>query len=149
MARVTVEDCVKLVPNRFELVMLASQRARNISAGAPETVERDNDKNPVVALREIAAETVVLDELREALIRGLQKHLPFDDFEEEEEPMAIIGDAALVAATMAADGEPASAPAATAGDSDDSDESDEAAKDKAAADDSDDASAQAGDGEGD
>jgi DNA-directed RNA polymerase subunit omega len=103
MARVTVEDCVERVPNRFELVMLASQRARNISAGARETVERDNDKNPVVALREIAEETIDLDEMREALVRSLQKHLPFDDFEEEEEPMAVIGDAALVAATMAAD----------------------------------------------
>ena len=146
MARVTVEDCVELVPNRFELVMLASQRARNISAGAPETVERDNDKNPVVALREIAEETVVLDELREALVRGLQKHLPFDDFEEEEEPMAVIGDAALVAATMAADGDTASGPAATV---DESGEIEEVAKDKAAADDSNDASAEAVDGEDD
>ncbi len=146
MARVTVEDCVELVPNRFELVMLASQRARNISAGAPETVERDNDKNPVVALREIAEETVVLDELREALVRGLQKHLPFDDFEEEEEPMAVIGDAALVAATMAADGDPASRPAATV---DESGKIEEAAKNEAAADVSDDASAEAVDGEDD
>ncbi len=144
MARVTVEDCVELVPNRFELVMLASQRARTISAGAPETVERDNDKNPVVALREIAAETVVLDELREALVRGLQKHLPFDDFEEEEEPMAIIGDAALVAATMAADGDKASGPAAKV---DKSGEVEEAAKTEAAADVSDDASTKAVDGE--
>ncbi len=146
MARVTVEDCVELVPNRFELVMLASQRARNISAGAPETVERDNDKNPVVALREIAEETVVLDELREALVRGLQKHLPFDDFEEEEEPMAIIGDAALVAATMAADGDTSSGPAAKV---DESGEIEEAAKTEAAADVSDDASTEAVDGEDD
>jgi DNA-directed RNA polymerase subunit omega len=86
MARVTVEDCVQKVPNRFELVMLASQRAREISAGAKETVERDNDKNPVIALREIADETVQLDNLRESLVRSLQRHLPFDDVEEEEEP---------------------------------------------------------------
>ncbi|HVO17221.1 MAG TPA: DNA-directed RNA polymerase subunit omega [Alphaproteobacteria bacterium] len=86
MARVTVEDCVQKVPNRFELVMLASQRAREISAGAKETVERDNDKNPVIALREIADETVELDNLRESLVRSLQRHLPFDDVEEEEEP---------------------------------------------------------------
>jgi DNA-directed RNA polymerase subunit omega len=86
MARVTVEDCVQKVPNRFELVMLASQRAREISAGAKETVDRDNDKNPVIALREIADETVELDHLRESLVRSLQRHLPFDDVEEEEEP---------------------------------------------------------------
>ena len=86
MARVTVEDCVQKVPNRFELVMLASQRAREISAGAKETVERDNDKNPVIALREIADETVELEHLRESLVRSLQRHLPFDDVEEEEEP---------------------------------------------------------------
>ena len=86
MARVTVEDCVQKVPNRFELVMLASQRAREISAGAKETIERDNDKNPVIALREIADETVELDHLRDSLVRSLQRHLPFDDVEEEEEP---------------------------------------------------------------
>jgi len=86
MARVTVEDCVQKVPNRFELVMLASQRAREISAGAKETIERDNDKNPVIALREIADETVELEHLRESLVRSLQRHLPFDDVEEEEEP---------------------------------------------------------------
>ena len=100
MARVTVEDCEEKVPNRFELVMLAAQRARHISAGAAETVKRDNDKNPVVALREIAEETVVLDELRESLIQGLQKHLPFDDFEEEEPPMTVIGDVGMVGMTM-------------------------------------------------
>ena len=68
MARVTVEDCVDKVPNRFELVMLAAHRAREISAGAPITVDRDNDKNPVVSLREIADETQSADELRERLI---------------------------------------------------------------------------------
>ena len=78
MARVTVEDCVDKVSNRFDLVMLASQRAREISAGAPITVERDNDKNPVIALREIADETVELDNLQEALILSQQKHVEFD-----------------------------------------------------------------------
>ncbi len=84
MARVTVEDCVTKIPNRFELVMVASQRARNISAGAALTVERDNDKNPVVALREIAEETVDQKELEEALIIGLQKFVEMDDPEDDE-----------------------------------------------------------------
>ena len=84
MARVTVEDCVTKVPNRFQLVMLASQRARNISAGAEILVERDNDKNPVVALREIAEESVDLDELEESLIKGLQKYVEMDVPEEDE-----------------------------------------------------------------
>ncbi len=84
MARVTVEDCVTKVPNRFNLVMLASQRARNISAGAPLTVDRDNDKNPVVALREIAIETVELPELEESLIKSLQTYVEMDEPEEEE-----------------------------------------------------------------
>lgn len=73
MARVTVEDCVELVPNRFELVLLAGQRARGISAGAELTVDRDRDKNPVVALREIAEETVALDDLMESLIQSNQR----------------------------------------------------------------------------
>jgi len=73
MARVTVEDCVERVPNRFELVMLAAQRARNISRGEAPTVERDNDKNPVVALREIADETVPLEGLQGDLIKSLQR----------------------------------------------------------------------------
>ncbi|WP_455373207.1 DNA-directed RNA polymerase subunit omega [Limibacillus halophilus] len=82
MARVTVEDCVTKVPNRFDLVLLAGQRAREISAGAPLTIDRDRDKNPVVALREIADETVVLDELEEHIISGLQKHNERDEPEE-------------------------------------------------------------------
>jgi DNA-directed RNA polymerase subunit omega len=73
MARVTVEDCVERIPNRFELVMLAAQRARNISRGESLTVDRDNDKNPVVALREIADETVPLDGLQSDLIKSLQR----------------------------------------------------------------------------
>ena len=84
MARVTVEDCVTKIPNRFELVMVASQRARNISAGAPLAVERDNDKNPVVALREIAENHVDQKELEEALIKGLQKFVEMDEPEEDE-----------------------------------------------------------------
>ena len=84
MARVTVEDCIERIPNRFDLVMLAGQRAREISAGAPITVERDNDKNPVIALREIADETVELENLQEALIVGQQKHVEFDLPEEDE-----------------------------------------------------------------
>lgn len=83
MARVTAEDCVRKVPNRFELVMMASQRAREIGGGVALTVERDNDKNPVVALREIADETVVLDELRESLVRGHQKVIASDEHEDE------------------------------------------------------------------
>ncbi len=84
MARVTVEDCVTKIPNRFELVMIASQRARNISAGAALEVERDNDKNPVVALREIAEEHVDQKELEEALIKGLQKFVEMDEPEDDE-----------------------------------------------------------------
>jgi DNA-directed RNA polymerase subunit omega len=83
MARVTVEDCVDKVSNRFELVMMAAHRSRDVAAGAPLSVDRDNDKNPVVALREIAAETVSLDELQTALVRGLQKHVEIDEPEEE------------------------------------------------------------------
>lgn len=92
MARVTVEDCVLKVPNRFDLVMVAAQRSRDISAGAPLTVERDNDKNPVVALREIAEETVNIEELGDALIQGMQKHLEIDEPEEEPQDfeMAIV-----------------------------------------------------------
>jgi DNA-directed RNA polymerase subunit omega len=83
MARVTVEDCVIRVPNRFDLVMVAAQRAREVSAGAQLTVERDNDKNPVVALREIADGTVNLDDLSNAVVTGLQRHVENDEPEEE------------------------------------------------------------------
>src|SRR3546814_20531483 len=82
MARVTVEDCVLKVPNRFELVMVAAQRARDISAGASLTLDRDNDKNPVVALREIADDTVSLDTLREALVRARQTNNASDESED-------------------------------------------------------------------
>lgn len=79
MARVTVEDCIDKVTNRFELVMVASQRARKIGSGAALTVDRDNDKNPVVALREIAEETVDVAELKEDLIRNNQRVIALDD----------------------------------------------------------------------
>ena len=82
MARVTVEDCVIKVPNRFDLVLLAAQRAREIASGAPLTVERDDDKNPVIALREVAEETIALDHLRDSLVRGMQKHVEMDEPEE-------------------------------------------------------------------
>ena len=84
MARVTVEDCVERLPNRFELVMLAAQRAREISAGAPLTMDRDNDKTPVVSLREIAGESVGVRDLSESLIQSLQRYHPSEDSEEEE-----------------------------------------------------------------
>jgi DNA-directed RNA polymerase subunit omega len=79
MARVTVEDCIDKVLNRFELVMVSSQRARKIGAGAALTVDRDNDKNPVVALREIADETIDVAELKEDLIRNNQRVIALDD----------------------------------------------------------------------
>src|SRR5215831_9571603 len=82
MARVTVEDCVVKVPNRFELVLLAAQRAREITSGAPLSLDRDDDKNPVVALREIADETVALEHLRGSVVRGMQKHVEIDEPEE-------------------------------------------------------------------
>jgi DNA-directed RNA polymerase subunit omega len=87
MARVTVEDCVDKVENRFELVLLASHRARMISSGAPLTIDRDNDKNPVVALREIADQTIAPEDLKEDLIHSLQKFVEVDEPEAEAVPM--------------------------------------------------------------
>jgi DNA-directed RNA polymerase subunit omega len=87
MARVTVEDCIDKLPNRFELVLLSAHRARMISQGAPLSVERDNDKNPVVALREIADETVNTDDLREEYIHAMQKHVEVDEPEQSEVPL--------------------------------------------------------------
>ncbi len=87
MARVTVEDCVDKVSNRFELVLLAGHRARTISSGAPITVERDNDKNPVVALREIAAETISPEDMKEDLIHSMQKYVEVDEPEPEAAPV--------------------------------------------------------------
>ncbi|MCO6048677.1 DNA-directed RNA polymerase subunit omega [Mesorhizobium sp. RP14(2022)] len=94
MARVTVEDCIDKVNNRFELVLLAGHRARQISQGAQITVPRDNDKNPVVALREIADESLSPDDLKEDLIHSLQKHVEVD---EPEAPAAEIDATAEVA----------------------------------------------------
>ena len=88
MVRVTVEDCVDKIPNRFELVMLAAHRAREISTGGEITVPRDNDKDPVVALREIAEETLTFDQLREGAIESHQTQIEVD--EPEEDQMALL-----------------------------------------------------------
>lgn len=93
MARVTVEDCVDKVPNRFELVILAAHRAREIAAGAPITVDRDNDKNPVVSLREIAEETQGADSLRERLIESLQTQIEVDEPEDDDMALRMVGQA--------------------------------------------------------
>jgi DNA-directed RNA polymerase subunit omega len=91
MARVTVEDCIDKVENRFELVLLASHRARLVSQGAAITIDRDNDKNPVVALREIAEETLSPDDLKEDLIHSLQKHVEIDEPEPDPASLAASG----------------------------------------------------------
>ena len=87
MARVTVEDCIDKVENRFELVLVAAHRAREVSGGAPITIDRDNDKNPVVALREIADETIMPGDVREDLIHSMQKFVEVDEPDEEAVPM--------------------------------------------------------------
>lgn len=102
MARVTVEDCIEKISNRFDLVMIAAQRARSLAAGAELTIDRDNDKNPVVALREIADETVDLGELENSLIKGLQKHVERDDQEEEIDIAAATDDFATLASQTSA-----------------------------------------------
>ncbi len=119
MARVTVEDCVERIPNRFELVMMAAQRSRELSVGGELTVDRDNDKNPVVALREIADETISVPELEEELILGLQRHGDTDDPEEEaeellamEEELAATAEAELAALAEGADAAAAATAAA-------------------------------------
>lgn len=86
MARVTVEDCIDKVPNRFELVLLSAHRARSIATGAPITVDRDNDKNPVVALREVALQNVSPDDLKEDLIHSMQKYVEVDEPEADAAP---------------------------------------------------------------
>ena len=91
MARVTVEDCIDKVDNRFELVLLAGHRARMIASGSPITIDRDNDKNPVVALREIADETISPEDLKEDLIHSLQKFTEVDEPEPETVPMISSG----------------------------------------------------------
>lgn len=93
MARVTTEDCVDKVPNRFDLVMLAAHRAREISSGAPLTVDRDNDKNPVVALREIAEETQNADDLRERMIESNQTEIEVDEPEDDQMALLMGGEA--------------------------------------------------------
>ena len=103
MARVTVEDCVMLVPNRFELVMIAAQRAREISGGAPITLERDRDKNPVVALREIAESNVSLEELRDSMVSSLQRHVEQDEPEEDDLEMLMRRQLEQVAASSEAE----------------------------------------------
>ena len=92
MARVTVEDCIEKVPNRFNLVLLAAHRARAISAGAQILVDRDNDKNPVVSLREIAGDVVDGEELRESVIASLQRVDERSEAEEEAETLALLAD---------------------------------------------------------
>lgn len=87
MARVTVEDCIDKVENRFDLVLLAAHRARMISSGSQISVDRDNDKNPVVALREIAEKTIAPDDLREELVHSLQKYVEVDEPEPESVPL--------------------------------------------------------------
>ncbi len=109
MARVTVEDCIDKVDNRFELVLLSSHRARQISSGSPIIVERDNDKNPVVALREIADEALSPGDLKEDLIHSLQKHVEVDEPEQEivaEEKITIEGVLADFSTTDIAPSEP-------------------------------------------
>lgn len=93
MARVTVEDCILKIPNRFQLVMVAAQRSRELSIGAELTVDRDNDKNPVVALREIADETVDTEEIEASVVRGLQKYVDIDEPSEEGDGFLVEDDA--------------------------------------------------------
>ena len=93
MARVTDEDCVDKVPNRFELVMLAAHRARSLASGAPISIDRDNDKNPVVALREIAEETLTADALREQAIESFQRQIEVDEPEEDVMTLLVANDA--------------------------------------------------------
>ena len=90
MARVTVEDCIEKVENRFELVLLAAQRARDISVGAELQVEKNNDKNPVIALREIAQKKLDNDDLKEGIINGMQRYIEREEGEEDEEDIAAL-----------------------------------------------------------
>jgi DNA-directed RNA polymerase subunit omega len=103
LARVTVEDCIDKVENRFELVLLASHRARMIASGSSILVARDNDKNPVVALREIADEKIMPDDLKEELIHSLQKHVEVDEPEAETVPLLAAAPAAKTAEPAAVD----------------------------------------------
>jgi DNA-directed RNA polymerase subunit omega len=103
MARVTVEDCIVKVTNRFDLVLLSGQRSRQISAGQELTVDRDNDKNPVVALREIADGTVTVDDLQESLLRSMQRHVEHDEPEEDNMALLMAGQEWAPTAEPAAD----------------------------------------------
>jgi DNA-directed RNA polymerase subunit omega len=111
MARVTIEDCIDKLPNRFELVLLSAHRARMISQGAPITLNRDNDKDPVVSLREIADETINKDDLREEFIHAMQKHVEVDEPEPTEVPLLTqaggvpMADASSTQATAEPEGE--------------------------------------------
>lgn len=102
MARVTVEDCIQVVPNRYELVLIAAQRARDIASGAPISVERDNDKNPVIALREIAEQTVSLDDVRKHIVDGTNR---MGDLNDEDGSLLALANAGI-------EGEPLNATAA-------------------------------------
>lgn len=100
MARVTVEDCIEEIPNRFELVLLASQRAKELASGAMLTVDRDRDKNPVVALREIADKTVSLEHLREGLVKSFQRSGAAEEEEEDLESLLAEDSGAVVPASQ-------------------------------------------------
>ncbi|MBK1668067.1 DNA-directed RNA polymerase subunit omega [Rhodovibrio sodomensis] len=115
MARVTVEDCIIRIPNRFQLVMMAAQRARNISAGSQLTVDRDRDKNPVVSLREIADGTIGLDELEDSLIQSQQKYAAREDQDEDVPEFDALEGELEASAQMAEDLRPAGAESASEG----------------------------------
>jgi DNA-directed RNA polymerase subunit omega len=115
MARVTVEDCIIRIPNRFQLVMMAAQRARNISAGSQLTVDRDRDKNPVVALREIADTTIGLDELEDSLIQSQQKYAAREDQDEDVPEFDALEGELEASAQMAEELRPAGAESAGEG----------------------------------
>ncbi|MEE4235888.1 MAG: DNA-directed RNA polymerase subunit omega [Anderseniella sp.] len=102
MARVTVEDCIQKLPNRFELVLMSAHRARMIAQGAPLTLDRDNDKNPVVALREIGDSTIDVEDLREDYVHSMQKHVEVDEPEESAVPLLTSGDDSSVGAEAGA-----------------------------------------------
>ena len=118
MARVTVEDCIIRLPNRFELVLIAAQRSRDLAGGAEPTVERENDKNPVIALREIADETVDVEELRESLVSGLQKHVKVDEPEDESMEMLAAARQEWAGIVGAAEGDKATEPGEAPSDAD-------------------------------
>jgi len=126
MARVTVEDCVTRIPNRFDLVLLAARRARDISAGAPLTIDRDNDKNPVVALREIADATIDTGVVKDELIRAFQRHVEVEEPEESLMELSGAGD------DFESFGAEPPAPAAAAESDEDAEEDEEEAGDEEA-----------------